>query len=423
MATQLPRMIDVKRVRVSSPPCDYKRNLRLQLKDGGVLGKVRTDARIAIAVGSRGISNLKDIVSIVIDSVRGAGGHPYVVPAMGSHGGGTPEGQALVLSEYGLTPESLGVPFDPRMEVRCLGTSENGVEVFFSQAAFESDGIILINRVKPHTDFHGAIGSGILKMAAIGLGKYRGASTCHAAASRLGHEAVIRGVARVISAQAPVLCGVAIVEDEDHQTADIQVLLPHDMELREEQLLAKARSLMPRLPFDEIDLLVVDFMGKDLSGSGIDTNVIGRSVQGYSSLLHNNDGKQQVSRIFVRELTPASNGNAIGIGLADFTTARLVRKINLHSTYTNALTALVPSTVKIPIYFETDREVLTWAMASLALSQAALPKIVRVPNTLSLDKFQASESYANQILKRSELAVTKPAHDIEFDGEGNLTPL
>lgn len=416
-------MMSVARKRLRAPACDYTNVLPRQFADTGVLSKLRPGARIAIAVGSRGISNLKEIVSVVIETVRRAGGSPYVVPAMGSHGGGTPEGQAHVLADYGLTPESLGVRFETRMDVRCLGTSENGVEVTFSEAALESDGIVIINRVKPHTDFHGAIGSGILKMIAIGLGKYRGAGICHAVARRLGHEAVIRAVARVILAKAPILCGVAIVEDGDHQTADVQVLAPQNLEQREEELFVKAQSLMPKLPFDEIDLLVVDFMGKDLSGSGIDTNVIGRSVHGYSTSLHGRDGKPQVDRIFVRELTPASNGNATGIGLADFTTSRIVRQINLRATYTNALTALVPSTVKVPIYFDTDREVLSWAIASLALQEPVTPRIVRIANTLSLDKFQASESYADQILAQGDLGVTRTAHDMQFDSDGNLTSL
>jgi hypothetical protein len=417
-------MISVTRQRLRVPPCDYANVLPRQFADTGVLSQLRPGARIAIAVGSRGISNLKEIVSVVIETVRRAGGIPYVVPAMGSHGGGTPEGQAHVLADYGLTPESLGVRFETRMDVRCLGTSENGVEVMFSEAALESDGIIVINRVKPHTDFHGAIGSGILKMTAIGLGKYQGAGICHAAARRLGHEAVIRAAARVILTKAPILCGVAIVEDGDHKTADVQVLAPQNLEQREEALLVKAQSLMPKLPFNEIDLLVVDFMGKDLSGSGMDTNVIGRSVHGYSTSLHGTEvRKAQVDRIFVRELTPASNGNATGIGLADFTTTRAVRQINHRASYTNALTAMVPSAVKIPIYFDTDREVLSWAIASLALPEPAMPRIVRIANTLSLDRFQASEWYADQILAQSDLGVTRTAHDMEFDSESNLIPL
>jgi hypothetical protein len=423
----LPRMISVEKKTPDGGdnirPWNYKPALIRQFADTGVLSKLRPGARIAIAVGSRGISNLKDIVSLVIDSVRRQGADPFIIPAMGSHGGGTPEGQTHILAEYGITPETTGVLFESQMDVRCIGATENGVDVIFSEAALAADGVILINRVKPHTDFQGTIGSGILKMMAIGLGKHRGARICHAAASHLGHESVIRAVARVILTQAPILCGVAIIEDQHHQTADVQVLLPHDLEKRELELFKKAQSLMPKLPFDEIDLLVIDFMGKDFSGSGIDTNVINRSVHGYSTTLtQKSDGKPQVHRIFVRELSPGSNGNATGIGLADFTTTRLVKQIDFRSSYTNALTAMVPGAVKIPIYFDTDREVLNCAITSLALPESAAPRIVRIANTLSLNKFQASEFYKDHIRSRSDLTVARPAHDMDFDREDNLLP-
>jgi hypothetical protein len=278
--------------------------------------------------------------------------------------------------------------------------------------------------VKPHTDFAGSIGSGILKMMAIGLGKYEGARTCHAAASRLGHEAVIRAVARVVVNKAPILCGVAILEDQNHETVDIKVLMPHSLEKEEEQLFRKAQSQMPQLPFDEIDLLVVDFIGKELSGAGMDPNVIGRAVQGYSASLRLKEGgTPRIGRIFVRELTEATNGNATGIGLADFTTTRVVKRINLGATYTNALTALVPLVAKIPIYFDSDVEVIDRAIASLALSDTKLARIVRVASTLSLHKFQASEAYQDQIRTRSDLVVTRAAHDMEFDHRGDLLPL
>jgi hypothetical protein len=343
---------------------------------------------------------------------------------MGSHGGATPEGQAHVLSEYGITEQAMGVSFDTRMDVRHIGTSENGVEVFLSEAAMDADGIVLINRIKPHTDFSGKLGSGILKMIAIGLGKHRGAVVCHAAASRLGHEAVIRAVSRVALRKAPILCGVAIVEDQKHETTEIQVLKPENLEEREGELFAKAQSLMPKLPFDEIDLLIIDFMGKDVSGAGMDPNVIGRSVYGYSSsLLPSKGAKSYIYRIFVRELTLATNGNATGIGLADFTTTRAVRQCNLQASYTNSLTALTPSTMKIPIYFDTDRECIERALVSLALPELAVPRIVRIANTLSLDKLQVSEAYGPQVATRPDLSVNVSAHDMDFDHEGNLLPL
>ena len=253
----------------------------------------------------------------------------------------------------------MGVPIDDRMDVRpdpARAKDASAWTCFFSEAALEADGIVVVNRVKPHTDFSGSLGSGILKMITIGLGKHRGAIAAHAAASRLGHEAVIRAIARVGIRETPILCGVAIVEDRNHAIASLRVLRRNSIEKEEAQLLALARSLMPKLPFEEIDLLVIDQMGKDVSGAGIDPNIIGRHVQGYSTSLLPGDGaKPRILRIFVRELTHATNGNGVGIGLAEFTTTRAVEKINRQATYINALTALAPSCAKIPIYFDTDR--------------------------------------------------------------------
>jgi len=422
MTLRIPKMIDVKRRDTLSHELDFQESLSRQFRATKALEQVKLGDRIAVAVGSRGITNLQKIVSSTLRALRDAGARPFIVPAMGSHGGATPEGQAHVLSEYGITEQAMGVCFDTRMGVRHIGTSENGVEVFLSEAAMDADGIVLINRVKPHTDFSGNLGSGILKMIAIGLGKHRGAVVCHAAASRLGHEAVIRAVSRVALRKAPILCGVAIVEDQKHETTEIQVLKPENLEEREGELFAKAQSLMPKLPFDEIDLLIVDFMGKDVSGAGMDPNVIGRSVYGYSSSLLPR-AKPYIYRIFVRELTQATNGNAIGIGLADFTTTRAVRQCNLQASYTNSLTALTPSTMKIPIYFDTDRECIERAVVSLALPEFAVSRIVRIANTLSLDKLQVSEAYGPQVAARPDLSVSVSAHDMDFDHEGNLLPL
>jgi hypothetical protein len=310
------------------------------------------------------------------------------------------------------------------MDTRRIGVSDNGVEVFFSEAALPADGIVVINRVKPHTDFAGAIGSGVMKMIAIGLGKQRGAAACHAAASHLGHEAVIRAVSKVSLAATPILCAVAIVEDQNHQTAEVRVLRPESIRQEEEQLFVRASALMPALPFDVVDLLIVDFIGKDVSGAGMDSNITGRSVHGYISSLHPGSGvTRHISRIFVRDLTPATNGNAIGIGLADFTTSRAVRKTDWHATYVNSLTAMTPPTAKIPIHFETDEECISHAIVSLALAPSAKPRILRILNTLSLTSLQASEAYLDEILTRKDLTALRPARDMEFDSQRNLLPV
>jgi hypothetical protein len=345
------------------------------------------------------------------------------VPAMGSHGGATPEGQESVLAEYGITRQTMSVPFEASMEVREIGKTSGGREVVFSVAALQADGIIVINRIKPHTDFYGDLGSGLQKMLTIGLGKQVGAANAHGASSRLGHEVVIRENANVILGAAPILCGVAILEDQHHQTADLQVIRAADIANQEDKLLVKARSLMARLPFEEIDFLIVDQIGKEISGSGMDTNVIGRGVLGYlASLMPESSFKPQIFRIFVRDLSAATHGNGIGIGLADFTTSRAVKALNLQSMYVNAVTSLGLATAKIPIYFETDREVIETAVISLVSSSPEKLRIVRIANTLTLDRMLVSETAAEQARAHSGVTFVGTAKEVEFDGGGNLLP-
>ena len=423
MADHLPKMLELRQHYPQSPKLDFSDLLQEQFAKSEVLTRVTPGMRIAVGVGSRGITNLAEIVKAVLKILSEAGAKPFIVPAMGSHGGATPEGQESVLAEYGITREALGVPFETSMEVRPIGKTPGGRDIVFSVPALQSDGIVVINRVKPHTDFYGTLGSGLQKMLAIGLGKHVGAANAHGAASRLGHEAVIREAAKVILEAAPVLCGVAILEDQHHQTADIQVIEADEIVERENALLAKARSLMPTLPFEEIDLLIVDEIGKEISGTGMDTNVIGRGVLGYfASLAPDNSMKPRVFRIFVRDLTVATHGNGIGIGLADFTTSRAVKALNLRSMYVNALTSLGLPTAKIPMYFDTDREALATAFTSLASPSKGELRVARIVNTLNLDRMLVSEALAQEVSSRAELTVNGSARSMEFDEIGNLLP-
>jgi len=380
--------------------------------------------RIAVGVGSRGISNLKQIVAAALQELRARGASPFIVPAMGSHGGATPEGQAHILETYGITPASMDVTFETSMETVCLGTTDDGIAVNFSAAALKADGIFPINRVKPHTDFQANLGSGLSKMLAIGFGKQAGAAACHAASSRLGHERVLRQVARMVLNRAPVLAGLAIVENQFHDTADLVVLTPDTLEAEEGKLLVKARELMPKLPFADIDLLIVDQMGKNISGAGMDPNVIGRPVRGYSSSLVPQPGvSPSISRIFVRGLTTASSGNAVGIGMADFTTSATVGSIDLRATYVNALTALTPQTAKIPIHFNTDREVVERALESLALGNTASARVVQIRDTLSLEVMRVSSAYNEELSKRKDIRALGSESEMKFDEKGNLAPV
>jgi hypothetical protein len=412
------RMIPVRQKFPSSPPIDVKAVLRRDFKPS-----VKPGARIAVGAGSRGITNLAAVVREVIDILKDAGAKPFLVPAMGSHGGATPEGQIQILSEYGVTEAAMGVPIQASMETVELGATEDGVTVRFGKAALDSDGIVVINRVKPHTDFGGPLGSGIVKMIAIGFGKQAGAAAYHAAASRLGMERIIRTVSKVVLPKVPILAAVALLEDTEHQTARIVVLRAEEVEAREEEIQAEARRLMPRLPFDEIDLLIVDRIGKNISGAGMDPNITGRGVHGYSSKLSEHTVKPVIHRVYVRDLTPESHGNAIGIGMADFTTTRLAKSIDAHATGMNALTSLSINSFKIPMAFDSDREAIRLALESVPKADGRPHRVVRIKDTLNLVRVEVSESYQGDLATRSDLEVLGPARDVVFDVQGNLPPI
>jgi hypothetical protein len=412
------KMIPVRQKFPASPPVDIRAELRRQFRPS-----LKPGARIAVGVGSRGISNLAAVVAETVAILKAAGASPFLVPAMGSHGGATPEGQVQILAEYGVTEAAMGAPFRPSMETVSLGPTEDGVEVRFSRPAIESDGIVVINRVKPHTDFGGPLGSGVIKMIAIGFGKQAGAAAYHAAASRLGMERIIRTVSKVVLPRVPILAGIALLEDTTHATAKIAVLPPADLERREIELQSEARALMPRLPFDEVDLLIIDRIGKNISGAGMDPNITGRSVHGYTSKLSEQTSTPILRRVYVRDLTPESHGNAIGIGMADFTTTRLVRSIDAEATSMNALTALSINSFKIPMAFGSDREAIPRILETVPLTNGRAHRVVRIHDTLNLEKVEVSESYAEELRKRSDLEPLGPARELSFDAQGNLSPL
>ena len=290
--------------------------------------------RIAIGAGSRGIDRIPEVIRTVVTVLKAKGALPFIVPVMGNHGGATAEGQAGILEGLGITEATVGAPVRPRMDTRLVANTPAGTPVYVSEEAMAADGVILVNRIKPHTDFESTrLGSGILKMAAIGLGRSEGAAACHRAAGRLGFEAVLPAVAKVALAHVKLVAAIGIVEDGLHQLARVEAIAPEAIADREAALLAEARALMPALPFPRIDVLVIDAMGKDISGAGMDTNIIGRGVDGRPFATRRSD----VGAIWVRSLTPASHGNAIGIGLADVASKSLVdRSIRTASSSTRS---------------------------------------------------------------------------------------
>ncbi len=360
-----------------------------------------TGRRLAVGVGSRGISDLLTLVKTTIQELRARGAEPFVVPAMGSHGGGRAEAQEKILAEYGITAEKTGAPIRASMETVEVGTTSDGAMVHIDRLALESDGIVLINRIKPHTDFKGAVESGLMKMIAVGLGNREGADTFHSWTLEHGYERLIETKAAVFLETGKVLCGVAVIENAYHELARVEVIPGDQIAGRERELLAEAKKLMPSLPVDSLDILILDQIGKNISGAGMDPNVTGRWFRVNSI----EQKEPRITRIVVLDLTPESAGNAIGIGLADFCAQRVVDKMDRDVTYLNAITSRNLTPAHIPLYFPTDREVLRRAMASLGgKTRPASVRLLRIRDTLSLSQFQASEALIPEL--RENPAVT-----------------
>lgn len=371
------------------PPADLdiEREVQKQLSELSV----KPGASIAIGVGSRGITHYARIVKAVFGHFRELGGEPFLIPAMGSHGGSTEAGQRRLVEDHGLGD----LPIRAAMESSVIGRTSSGYDLYCSKEAQGADHIFVINRVKPHTDFIGDLGSGCLKMLTIGISKREGAVTYHRNAVRDGYEQVLREIGAAQIEQLPVLGGLAIVEDQHHQTSHLELLLPAIWIEREEKLFQQARDLMPRIPFEDIDLLIVDRIGKNISGTGMDTNVIGREIHSYSTLTGRNQTlPPHIKRIYVRGLTAETHGNAIGIGLADFTHRGLLEQVDHAAMRVNALTALSLHSAKIPITCDSDEEAINLALASVGVDRAEGARVVRIQDTLNLRSLLVSEAMA-----------------------------
>jgi hypothetical protein len=375
-------------------------------------GRLRAGARVAITAGSRGVARIGPILRAVCETVRDAGGTPFLVAAMGSHGGGTGLGQRTMLAHLGITEASVGAPIESEMDVVEVGATAHGVAVACDARAARADAIVVVGRVKPHTDFYGKIESGILKMTAIGLGKETGAARYHAAFARWGYEPIIREVAALMYAQLPVVAGVGIVEDNRGGTHAIEAFPTAGIVAGEERLLERARAMMPALPFDALDLLIVDRMGKNFSGSGMDTNVTGRAVDGRTQKVP----RPVVRQLFVRELAPESEGNATGIGLADFCTRRLADAIDWAPTYLNAITAAHPAGARLPLVCEHDREAIRIALNATGTSESDA-RVARIRDTLHIDAFAASEAALETISGDGRYRVGEPTDALTLAGD------
>ena len=373
---------------------------------------------VAVGIGSRGISRISLVASECVEFLKEKGFSPFVVPAMGSHGGNRPEGELSVLAGLGITESAMGVPIRASAEVVEIGRLDMGVPIVMDRGAAEADHIVVINRVKPHTKFHGSIESGLTKMLTVGLGKGHGAALYHRVAIQHSFT-VLQDAASQILKNRSVLFGLAILEDGYHDIAQISAVEPTDWLDQERLLLKKARSMLARIPFDPIDVLIIDEIGKDISGIGMDSNVTGR----HRDLVGDFFTAPHVKRVFVRDLSPGTRGNGNGIGLADVTTQRLVKALDLEKTYTNALTAISPEKAAIPMHFQTDRQCLEACLKTIGLVEPEAARIIRIKNTLALDKLLVSQALESEVTSNPDLQVLGPLQPMAFDHSGNLEPL
>src|SRR5688572_8152442 len=372
---------------------DVSADARARLEQSGLAARLQPGARVAIGVGSRGIANIDVIVHSLVRYWRDHGVTPFIFPAMGSHGAATPEGQADVLAHLGVSGQAMGCAIVSRADVVSLGRTADGIEVFMDGAAHAADAVMIVARVKWHTSFSGRLESGLMKMMAIGLGKFAGAQNYHTHAQRLGLEHVIRTAGRQVLQSGKMIGGLAIVEGARHGTARLDVVPADCMEQRDEELLALAKSWMPTLPCD-LDVLIVDEMGKNISGTGMDAKVVNRGPSGEYNPW---PGLPSIGRIFVRSLAAHSDGNAMGIGMADVTTDRLVRQIDWDPTRVNALSAGVPSRIRVPAAFASDRACLQWVAATAGRLHPAEVTFGWIRNTLELDRLAISPNLRAQI--------------------------
>ena len=390
--------------------------VRKQLSSAGFGQRLKPGSRVAIGVGSRGIHNIATIVRAVVDFWKSQGVHPFLFPAMGSHGAATAEGQADVLAHYGIHEATMGCPVISSLEVVSLGSTGDGIEAFMDKNALESDGVMLIGRVKWHTDFAGKIESGLFKMMAIGLGKFAGAQRYHTYAYKMGLEKVIRTVGRQVLASGKILGGLAILEDANHNTAQITAVPVDRMEQQEEELLALVKSWMGKIPCD-LDILILDEIGKNISGAGMDTKVVNRSVQG---LYNPWPDTPRMERIFIRDISDLSYNNGVGLGMADVVHDRLLAKIDWNPTQINSLTASTPAAIRTPMHFASDRVCLEKIAPTVGKFSGKDVTIGWIRNSMELGLLGLTENLRPMIQANPALEILGEAKDWEFDAEGDL---
>ncbi|GIP32877.1 lactate racemase domain-containing protein [Paenibacillus sp. J2TS4] len=409
----IPRMVRIRQKFDRSVVENPQRKLEEELAKPGAVDAIKPGQQVAVAVGSRGVANIGLFTRTTIDAIKAAGAHPFIVPCMGSHGGATAEGQKEVLEHLGVTEEAMGAPIRSSMEVVQIDQLSNGLPVYVDKYAYEADAIVVINRVKPHTAFRGPIESGIMKMISIGLGKQKGAEACH----QLGFKYMAENVpamAEIMIDKLPILFGVALVENAYDETCRIEVLPAAAIREREEQLLVEAKERLPKILFEQIDVLLIDYIGKNISGDGMDPNVTGRYPTPYA------EGGPEVSKMVVFDLTPETKGNANGVGTADFTTQRLVDKTDLKATYANGLTSTVCAPTKIATTLSNQREAIKAAVKTCNILDYTKCRMVRIQDTLHLGEIEISVNLLEEARNHPDIEILTEPYELKFDSEGNL---
>jgi hypothetical protein len=374
---------------------------------------IKEGQKIAITVGSRGIRNIAQITKEIVKEVKSMGGEPFIVPAMGSHGGATTSGQLQVLTDLGITEEYINAPIKGSMEVKKIGETEDGKPVVIDKFAAEADGIIIIGRIKPHTAFRGKYESGLMKMMVIGLGKQKGADICHAEGFKYMADNMI-SFGNVILEKANILFGIAILENPYDETCKITALTKEEIPLEEPLLLERAKELMPKIMFESFDVLIVDEIGKNISGDGMDPNITATYCTPYAS------GGPEIQRVVILDLTKETHGNGFGIGMADITTKRVYEKTDFYSMYANAITNTVVHPTKMPMFLKNDREAIAAAIKTCNEIDRNKPKVVRIKNTLHMSEIYISEALLKEARENPDIEVLEEPRDFQFNDNGDL---
>lgn len=409
----IPRMAAVRQVFDSDHIEDIPGEMRRELSREAVRAKIRPGMRIAITAGSRGIDHLAVIIRELVSFLKEQGALPFVIPAMGSHGGATAEGQLAIVHEYGVTEEFVGCPVLATMEVVKIGELDDGRPIFINRLAAEADGIISLNRIKAHTAFRGSYESGVMKMLTIGLGCQQGAEVCHRQGIlHLGEN--VEKFAFGILKNANVLLGVGIIENAYDQTAVIRVMTGEEIPAVEPELLKLAKARMACLKLPQVDVLIVDRIGKDISGEGMDPNIAGRFI------VPTIQGGIQATRIGILDITEKTLGNVVGLGMADTCSKRVVERMSREATYPNSLTSTVTSLCKIPMYFDTQKETI---QATIKMTPGKAPEeitMIRIRDTLSMDTIWVSENLIPAVENMPDMQLLTEPEALQFDADGNL---